>query len=1165
MMEGNSGGPLEKSWTTGNLSLYEATESTTGRKRDSSSSSHLLKKEEGIEQLKRGQSSMEEDNVGLVSLNFGSTYSLDLESFGNRKSSRTSDLDRMLVEVTESAEHLPSGKQTRKDLYKRSPSVDKLRKSKTAPVKKRESRERVLKSHASDSSRERRSALEALFNADGDFKRRASSFSSAGSRRSATADAVEGVEQVEWGTRKTSSASSNAAPIPPCLFHTVRETERELKYDWSTPRKAYGRSVSHGFKTAYRQYGTNTYGTLQQLQEKTERPGEYSSSSGPNRVDVIYTRSTSEPESKQKISGNKRRSIALSRGATLNNRTSMRLRAISMNFLQENFAATSLRQSTGSRGTQRDSLRSNISEFSIPEDGNEESYRHERVKGLSRASASSGGRHSSSMCWSAFGFDEKDENEYLLEHATLPALLAHLVQLSLLSSVGPENIDSVNQEIGAFLLLWDSFASASDMVSALVELFLSNQSGECVGVAIPPASIRRSVKSVNPNIARIATASKLRRRLTSHSSTENSNDSACDSIPEGVASDASSPNLRGSFATKTMAKRKRRSNLRERRSSGLSSIDSNVPNEPIQVIATDKNAMFQTLSLMLAWAESLKDTTRELSQMSPEEQHLAKEYSRLGKIGLGGLGDFAEDALIALSREREHFSRMTYSTCIDDSAVGTRSRRTSTSSSLGRRRSSSAAAVAAAAAASAVRRDKSVYRVLPIDDLSGTIAKRRVVELETFLSGEYAADVHTSASSGWLTIANIADGVRMSESEIQQMEGLLRNLLDVCVGTKRRYRVDADIRREKRERRTSTVDTMNPLSFMDSFDGTLGGSFAEGELGDLLDGGVGDDDEDDDEDDELADARFLSRKELLRIELLRALGDDIAFHDVQNRGFFDLFWRLVEYEEAVASSETFTLMQIAPREVASQLTVLMHNYGFQQLSLVALSSPQRRKSNLAAQIMMRFFEVCSIWPLAVIFGEKKDSVSKRISMLGFFVDVCTCLRELRNYHALFAIVGGLTSPCIEWLWRRAHRRDVNRFEPLKRVIGASNNYRVYRADLSKSVGMPQIPYIGMCTRLLMLLDESFSAFHAENSALINFERCRKVRRVVTDYLSAQNIEYKIAAKPGIQRCIINALAACDIQKEVATALSKVAYKEYKSSIKERTFHKVRLGLRKLVV
>ena len=81
-----------------------------------------------------------------------------------------------------------------------------------------------------------------------------------------------------------------------------------------------------------------------------------------------------------------------------------------------------------------------------------------------------------------------------------------------------------------------------------------------------------------------------------------------------------------------------------------------LPNEPLEIIATDKNAMFQTLSLMLAWADSLKDRMKGFKLSHRLDSELTGTYCAAGRKGMSVLGDCIEDALHALQpRKRKLF------------------------------------------------------------------------------------------------------------------------------------------------------------------------------------------------------------------------------------------------------------------------------------------------------------------------------------------------------------------------------------------------------------------------------------------------------------------------------------------------------------------------------
>ena len=320
-----------------------------------------------------------------------------------------------------------------------------------------------------------------------------------------------------------------------------------------------------------------------------------------------------------------------------------------------------------------------------------------------------------------------------------------------------------------------------------------------------------------------------------------------------------------------------------------------------------------------------------------------------------------------------------------------------------------------------------------------------------------------------------------------------------------------------------------------------------------------------DDDEEASDPRFMSRKERLRQELIQVMPTDEDWGAIETRQLFSVISKAsvgVDVPEALDGLKA--LLQLSPYDVASQLTVLMHNCGYSILSAASLTSSDRRKTNLGVRVTMRFFEVCSTWPQIAVFQDPKTSVSKRIHILGYFVDVCAALRDLRNYHALFAVVGGMTSPCMDWLWRKAHRKDIARFEPLKRVISAGNNYRVYPC------GPVQVRWdaaVALHRHVHAASDAArvFGVYHAKDSKLINFDRCRKIKKVVTEYLSAQSIEYNIAPDTAQRKVVLSSLAQADVDQDVAVVLSKIAYKEHKGRRGERTFHKARLALRKLAI
>ena len=162
-----------------------------------------------------------------------------------------------------------------------------------------------------------------------------------------------------------------------------------------------------------------------------------------------------------------------------------------------------------------------------------------------------------------------------------------------------------------------------------------------------------------------------------------------------------------------------------------------------------------------------------------------------------------------------------------------------------------------------------------------------------------------------------------------------------------------------------------------------------------------------------------------------------------------------------------------PRLLAEQLLTTMCRCCYFEITVHSLRTLKARKVNEYVQKLVRFFEVLSNWPVTEILNDCKRTASERIDDFGFFVNLARACREVGNYHAVFAIVGGLQSPLLNWVKDLAHRRDKHEFKALKRLVKADNNYRIYFADLSKrDPKKPCIPYLGLLNRTLLSLSQT---------------------------------------------------------------------------------------------
>jgi len=254
-----------------------------------------------------------------------------------------------------------------------------------------------------------------------------------------------------------------------------------------------------------------------------------------------------------------------------------------------------------------------------------------------------------------------------------------------------------------------------------------------------------------------------------------------------------------------------------------------------------------------------------------------------------------------------------------------------------------------------------------------------------------------------------------------------------------------------------------------------------------------------------------------------------------------------------------------PRLVAEQLLITMCRSGYFQITPQALRTVEARKRDEAVQRMVRFFEVLSYWPVTEILTDSKRTASDRIDDFGWFVSLAKSSRELGNYHAVFAIVGGLQSPLLVWVTEIAHRKHKRQFNVLKRLVKTDNNYRVYHADLSKrSAKLPCIPYLGLLNRNMLTLQCDTPVYTDSEKRRINFTRCIRTRSAVVKYLKWQTpVSHSLPSNgvlidPCIRKALAESMSRSVLDYRELSTMSSVAKSGFVKSLRQRAFHRARI-------
>jgi len=204
-----------------------------------------------------------------------------------------------------------------------------------------------------------------------------------------------------------------------------------------------------------------------------------------------------------------------------------------------------------------------------------------------------------------------------------------------------------------------------------------------------------------------------------------------------------------------------------------------------------------------------------------------------------------------------------------------------------------------------------------------------------------------------------------------------------------------------------------------------------------------------------------------------------------------------------------------PKQVADALTAMLCDQCYYDITPESLLTEKSRKNSESVQRMISLFNAyswwCATWVLTgfekKIAKKFKGDVDDHISRVKYMLSVAEECRKLRNFHTFFGIMGGLLQPHLSWVWDLAKEKEKQKFDDLKRAISSKGDYRVYRADLSKSKGKSCIPYLGVTTKGLYLLEKEVKIFSKQNRNLVNFGRSVTILSSVDEFLNGQETPY----------------------------------------------------------
>eukprot|EP01137_Pigoraptor_chileana_P000053 Opistho-2@35585 len=137
-----------------------------------------------------------------------------------------------------------------------------------------------------------------------------------------------------------------------------------------------------------------------------------------------------------------------------------------------------------------------------------------------------------------------------------------------------------------------------------------------------------------------------------------------------------------------------------------------------------------------------------------------------------------------------------------------------------------------------------------------------------------------------------------------------------------------------------------------------------------------------------------------------------------------------------------------------------------------------------------------------------SSVKERVRSVSKFIKVAHYCRNMSNFNAVFALMGGLRHYILSRMsetWAKVPTRTMTMFKKLETLLDPSRNMLRYRTALV-SAPAPVVPMLALITKDLVFAADG-NPKTVDDGALVNFERLRLLASVVNGAAVYQLMPY----------------------------------------------------------
>ncbi|RLN48029.1 hypothetical protein BBJ29_005107 [Phytophthora kernoviae] len=205
------------------------------------------------------------------------------------------------------------------------------------------------------------------------------------------------------------------------------------------------------------------------------------------------------------------------------------------------------------------------------------------------------------------------------------------------------------------------------------------------------------------------------------------------------------------------------------------------------------------------------------------------------------------------------------------------------------------------------------------------------------------------------------------------------------------------------------------------------------------------------------------------------------------------------------------LSGLSAQELADQLSLMEADQYFSKLNPRELTNKawtRENKHREAPHVMalIELFDATAEWVSSEILHPHLQAV-ERAKMITLFIDAADNCYQMNNFNTLFEITTGLSAPCIRQLnttWSLVSAAAQEKYQCLQQVCSPDDNYRSYRQAFALAEGQPRLACWFILVKDLFTYEE---AMKSTEDGLVNWQKFRKIHRVISETLDRQNFNY----------------------------------------------------------